>query len=114
MWYNLAAVLGDKPATENRDAIAKIMTQADVSKAQRLARQWQSGQRSTKFGKRIARVQRGLTTLGYAPGPVDGIFGAETRAAIRAFQTREKLLVTGVISEEFEAALRGAWRGPGG
>ena len=36
-WYNLAASQGDKDATKYRDFVAKRMTPADVSKAQRLA-----------------------------------------------------------------------------
>ncbi len=40
MWLDLAAAQGFGPAAENRDMIAKRMTPADVSKAQRMARQW--------------------------------------------------------------------------
>ena len=40
MWLNLAALDGLKIAVKNRDIIAKKMTPADVSKAQRLAREW--------------------------------------------------------------------------
>jgi len=39
-WFNLAATKGDKNAAKNRDIVAKKMTPTDVSKAQRLARQW--------------------------------------------------------------------------
>ena len=39
-WYNLAATVGDEDAVKYRDIIAKKMTPADFSKAQRLARQW--------------------------------------------------------------------------
>jgi len=54
----------------------------------------------------MANVQRGLAALGYDPGPVDGILGPKTRSAIRAFQAREKLSVTGIVSEEFAAILQ--------
>ncbi len=41
MWFNLAASQGRKTAAKNRDIVAKKMTPADVSKAQRLAkRRW--------------------------------------------------------------------------
>ena len=39
-WFNLAATKGDKDAAKYRDIVAKKMTPADVSKAQKLARQW--------------------------------------------------------------------------
>jgi TPR repeat protein len=49
MWYNLAASLADPTETEimekakiNRDKIASIMTPAQISKAQKLAREWKS------------------------------------------------------------------------
>ena len=114
MWFNLSAAQGGKNSTAVRDLVEKSMTTADISKAQRMARQWRPGQQSavprssgpTATGKRIANVQRGLAALGYDPGPVDGILGAKTRAAIRAFQAREKRPVTGVVSEELAAALQ--------
>jgi TPR repeat protein len=40
MWLNLAAAKGSKGASELREEVAKLMTPADVSKAQRLAREW--------------------------------------------------------------------------
>ena len=39
-------------------------------------------------------------------GPTDGIMGRKTRAAIRSFQSREGLQVTGEVSERLMAALR--------
>ena len=40
MWFNLAAKQGDETGREDRDAIAKRMTPADISKAQAMAREW--------------------------------------------------------------------------
>ena len=40
MWSNLAAAQGDEEARENRDTIAERMTPADISKAQKMAREW--------------------------------------------------------------------------
>ena len=37
MWYNIAASNGDKEASRTRDIIAKRMTPADISAAQKLA-----------------------------------------------------------------------------
>ena len=39
MWFNIAASNGNKFATKNRDIIAKRMTSADISAAQKLARE---------------------------------------------------------------------------
>jgi hypothetical protein len=43
----------------------------------------------------VARVQAGLQRLGYDPGPVDGVKGAQTESAIRAYQRNHGLLVDG-------------------
>ena len=40
MWFNLAASKRNENGRKNRDIIAKKMTPADISKAQRLAREW--------------------------------------------------------------------------
>ncbi|MEX0921578.1 MAG: peptidoglycan-binding domain-containing protein [Rhodovibrionaceae bacterium] len=48
----------------------------------------------------IARVQAGLYELGYDPGPVDGVKGAQTTNAIRAYQRNHGLLVDGRASLE--------------
>ena len=40
MWFNIAAALGGKFANENRDIVANKMTPADISEAQKLAREW--------------------------------------------------------------------------
>lgn len=49
----------------------------------------------TTARERIRDMQRVLDRLGYAPGPVDGVMGRKTRAAIRLFQEGADLPVTG-------------------
>jgi peptidoglycan hydrolase-like protein with peptidoglycan-binding domain len=59
----------------------------------------------TRSGRRTAtarqpfvlEAQRALRDLGYDPGPIDGIFGPRTRAALEKYQTSEKLPATGVL-----------------
>ncbi len=41
----------------------------------------------------VAGTQSGLKELGYDPGPIDGILGPRTRAAIRAYQKDHRLAV---------------------
>ena len=119
-WFNLAASRGDANATENRDYVAERMTRAQIAKAQRSARAWQLKRRAAVSSpsapdaalarKRIARIQRGLASLRYDPGPADGILGPKTRASIRAFEAREGLPVTGTMSKRLEDALWSASR----
>jgi len=46
----------------------------------------------------VMEIQSGLASLGYNPGPVDGIAGQRTRTAIRTYQEDHSLLVDGQAS----------------
>src|SRR3954468_11274321 len=56
-----------------------------------------SGYRQAGGSPAVRTLQRRLTRLGYAPGPVDGRFGPRTRAAVIAFQTRHHLTADGTV-----------------
>lgn len=55
--------------------------------------------------KGVSGAQGRLRNLGYTAGPIDGIHGPKTRAAIEAFQADEKLDVNGELNEETREAL---------
>ena len=48
----------------------------------------------------IAEAQRLLASLGYSPGPADGIPGTKTKTAIRSFQRSKGMASTGTITPE--------------
>lgn len=56
----------------------------------------------------VRAVQQRLSELGYDPGPVDGIMGPRTRAAIRAFERDHGLPESGRMSPELASALAAA------
>lgn len=58
-------------------------------------------------GPAVRRLQTLLRIAGYNPGPIDGIFGPRTRAALVAFQRtiKEVEIVTGVATIEVWIAL---------
>jgi peptidoglycan hydrolase-like protein with peptidoglycan-binding domain len=56
-------------------------------------------------GDDVQRVQELLTAVGYAPGPVDGIFGPKTKVAVLAFQDDHGLRVDGLAGSNTRAAL---------
>lgn len=56
---------------------------------------WASADQSANRSA-VARVQAGLTELGYDPGPVDGVQGPRTEAAIRQYQRDHDLDVNGL------------------
>ncbi|WP_172838519.1 L,D-transpeptidase family protein [Stappia sp. ES.058] len=58
--------------------------------------------------ERLRDMQRVLDELGYAPGPVDGVMGRKTRAAIRLFQEGAELPVTGEATDLVLRALYSA------
>jgi len=55
--------------------------------------------------KTIEAAQRKLKELGYDPGPVDGIWGKKTRAAVIQFQKDKRLEVTECLDSQTLAAL---------
>lgn len=50
-------------------------------------------------------IQEQLQALGYDPGPVDGVNGEKTDAAIRLFQKENDLEVDGLVGENTHTAL---------
>ena len=56
----------------------------------------------------LREMQRNLIRLGFDPGGADGKLGGKTRAAIRAFQEREGLSLTGRPTPELALRLRNA------
>jgi len=47
-------------------------------------------------------IQRALQARGYRPGPIDGVFGTRTSAAIRAYQAQrpDHPAVTGILTDD--------------
>ena len=54
---------------------------------------------STAFDERVLQAQIALAALGISSGPLDGLKGGQTRAALRAFQKREALPATGELDD---------------
>ena len=50
-------------------------------------------------------VQMALKNAGFNPGPIDGVCGERTIAAIRAFQAKEGLKVDGIVGSQTWAKL---------
>ena len=53
----------------------------------------------------VRRIQQALSDKGFDPGGVDGVWGRNTIAAVRKFQTQQGLEVDGVIGPKTTAAL---------
>ena len=87
-WLALAQALGAGAATTNRfdPATAPVL-------------------RRGSRGEFVAYLQELLIAAGHDPGPVDGIFGPRTEAAVRAFQQANGLQVDGVVGIQTWTAL---------
>jgi hypothetical protein len=65
-------------------------------------------------GDDVRQLQQLLRSAGFDPGPADGIFGAKTDAAVRAFQGSRGLAVDGKVGPMTLAALTAAPTNGGG
>jgi peptidoglycan hydrolase-like protein with peptidoglycan-binding domain len=59
-------------------------------------------------GSAVSDLQQALADAGFNPGPIDGSFGPQTRAAVIRFQQAKGLVADGVVGPKTWAALRGA------
>ncbi len=61
-----------------------------------------------RFGNRgweVSALQQQLARAGFNPGPVDGVFGPRTQAAVRQFQQSKGISVDGVVGPETMGAM---------
>lgn len=62
-------------------------------------------------GAQVTCLQRALAAAGYSPGPADGSFGNQTRAAVVRYQQAKGLYVDGIAGRQTGTAL-GIWGTP--
>ena len=60
-------------------------------------------------GKLVRVVQKALADAGFNPGPLDGDYGGQTAAAVRAFQLIKGLAVDGEVGRLAAKALGISW-----
>jgi peptidoglycan hydrolase-like protein with peptidoglycan-binding domain/DNA invertase Pin-like site-specific DNA recombinase len=62
--------------------------------------------------QRVRQLQHALGRLGWQPGPVDGLFGPRTEAAVKRFQRSAVLVPDGIVGPKTSRALRAARGSP--
>lgn len=58
------------------------------------------------MNSRISEIQEALKQAGFDPGPIDGVWGRNTIAAVKAFQEDEGLEADGIVGPQTIAALQ--------
>lgn len=109
-WYEVAAANGDTGAPGNIETLRNALPLESAQQAQRRASTWTAAaadpSANGEFGlqtwdqskrAQIRAIQTVLNGLGYAAGPADGVAGAGTRTAIRAFQADNGLATSGAV-----------------
>lgn len=56
-------------------------------------------------GSPVLQAQQALSSMGYDPGPIDGVMGARTQSALKKLQQDQGLPVTGTLDSSTRAAL---------
>jgi len=87
-----------------------------------VSHEFESTVRRGSTGPDVKALQARLQALGFNPGPIDGIFGAGTDAAVRAFQISRGLQADGIAGPLTWAAVEApagppppqSWKPPGG
>jgi|GEM_PF-2864895 len=128
-WFAIAGAKGDKDSETRKNAMAKTMEPRALVLAKLAVDNWtprplkQSAnvvslknkswlaantQSSPKYLQRqlVSEAQSRLNTLGYKAGPPDGIMGRRTRDAIKQYQQKMGLKVTGSASADLIKHLR--------
>ena len=93
---NFRAILRYNNSTAYALGVAAL-SDAVAGRSTALAQDWPRGDRPLTRTERFA-LQQALSDKGYEPGPVDGIVGAGTRAALRAWQADQGLPADGYAS----------------
>ena len=103
---NFRAILRYNNSTAYALGVAKL-SDAVAGRETALVQDWPRGDRPLSRAEKIA-LQQALLDGGYQPGPVDGIVGAGTRRALRAWQRDVGLPADGYASAAVLERLRGA------
>ncbi|MCD1634406.1 peptidoglycan-binding protein [Martelella mediterranea] len=127
-WFAVAAREGDAEAAKRRDEVAEALGNADLNRARKLAENWKAEPlddaanrltspkewtpadlvaASAPVDKEtvVRDIQTILNKNGYDAGPADGVLGAKTDAAIKAFQKANGFAADGAITPELVKAL---------
>ena len=106
-WASLAAAAGHQNARKNLQILRGLMTPGQIAEAQRLAAGGKVGAPATGWSairnSDVRLIQKALSDLGFAVGPIDGIAGNATKSALETFQRVKGLPVVGPDQKTLQA-----------
>jgi peptidoglycan hydrolase-like protein with peptidoglycan-binding domain len=86
-----------EPAAVQTNAITPLLRPVTITNT--------AGYSTNRFANAVLEAQIALTRVGISPGSIDGSMGSQTRAALRAWQRREGLPITGELDSVTRPAL---------
>ena len=121
----ISGAVGDQDTSVNEvnpaDGLSVGVTGSDVQEAQNVIQNNKPfGENSAKIlgnnstngslklgasGDKVKELQQWLTDYGYYSGDVDGVFGADTEKAVKAFQEESGIIVDGVVGKDTKNAM---------
>lgn len=108
-WFRRARASG-YPVDPRMLTASGIQAYAQEVRQRQAASSVRSAPASSSQKDLVREIQQRLVELGFDPGPVDGLLGQKTRAAITAFQRRQGLAADGRATPQVLDALKSATR----
>ena len=93
----LSAPVGLQAAGERQPAAGQERQQSPAAGQQQEQHKGSAQQLSQE---EIRQVQQKLSEMGHDPGPVDGIWGPRTQAAVKEFQQQKDIQATGQLDQK--------------
>ena|GEM_PF-1916381 len=121
LWYSIASLGGDTEAASRSTNLTNRLADSVRTRIDAAVMNWEprpldpiaNGQLSVSHPlgatpREIMLAQQLLVTIGFAPGPADGMMGTQTANAIRDFQRSAGMAVTGRVTPELISRLERA------
>lgn len=98
--------IGEKVKDTAHDAKVKTENAWDKTKAKtREVKDKVKDKLTHQDASEVRGAQMALRDRGFDPGPIDGVMGPRTEAAVRDFQSKENMQVTGTLDADTRAKL---------
>ncbi len=90
----IASRANQPPATAPAQIVTNLPSRQTATNPPR-----RGGATGVQYSQELLEAQLALVRAGLSPGSLDGVMGLQTRSALRAFQQRDSLPVTGDLDE---------------